>query len=141
MHRVAGQLHSGQRMTRILLVDDDADLRELYMRYLDDAGYCVAVARNGAEAVDVAAMVHPHAIVMDIAMPWMDGCEATRRIKSTDATRAIPIVGLTATPLDEIDDLADSGFARVLAKPCAAAALAEILEEVALRPEAQRGGH
>jgi CheY-like chemotaxis protein len=118
-------------MRRILLVDDDPDLRELYARFLDDAGYCVAVARNGAEAVDVAEMVRPHAIVMDISMPQMNGCEATRRIKSTDTTREIPVVALTSASLDEMgEELSRSGFERVLSKPFAAPALAEVLDEL-----------
>lgn len=119
-------------MRRILVVDDDAEMRELYARYLDDAGYCVSVARDGAEAVDVASMVHPHAIVMDISMPQMNGCEAARRIRDDAETSTVPVVALTATPLEELEDeLASSGFVRVLHKPCAAEDLASVLEEVA----------
>ncbi|MDB4971136.1 MAG: Response regulator [Myxococcales bacterium] len=117
-------------MKRILLVDDDGDLRDLYARYLDDVGYCVAVARDGAEAVDVASMVHPHAIVMDISMPAMNGCEATRRIKSDVETSAVPIVALTGSAPEEIEqEMESSGFARVLQKPCTAPDLASILDD------------
>jgi CheY-like chemotaxis protein len=53
----------------VLLVDDLADQRELYRQYLDFAGYEVAIARDGFEAVDRALHVHPDVIIMDLAMP------------------------------------------------------------------------
>lgn len=114
-------------MKRILLVDDDADLRELYARYLDDAGFCVAVARDGAEAVEVASMVHPHAIVMDLAMPHMDGAEAARRIKADASIPHTPLVGLTGEP-DAAERAAD--FDRMLQKPLPAPQLANLLKSV-----------
>jgi CheY-like chemotaxis protein len=114
-------------MKRILIVDDDADLRELYARYLDDEGYCVAVARDGAEAVEVASMVHPHAIVMDITMPRMDGCEAAWRIRADSETSSIPIVGLTG---ENLADVEDGSFDRMHEKPLAASDLAEMLADL-----------
>lgn len=111
-------------MKRILIVDDDAELRDLYARYLDDEGYCVSVARDGAEAVDVAAMVHPHAIVMDVSMPLMNGCEAAGLIRHRSQTSSIPIVALTA---ESLDDLQGASFDTLLEKPLTPPALAEVL--------------
>ncbi|MCU1278861.1 MAG: Response regulator [bacterium] len=116
-------------MKRLLLVEDDAELRDLYARYLDDAGYCVAVARDGVEAVEVAEMVHPHAIVMDIDLPRMNGCEAARLIRCDAATRDVRLIALTGATEEELAGLPVEEFARVVSKPCAANTLADILAE------------
>jgi CheY-like chemotaxis protein len=112
---------------RILIVDDDADLRDLYARYLDDAGYCVSVARDGAEAVDVAMMVQPHAIVMDVSMPLMNGCEAAGLIRQDSQTATIPIVALTG---EDLAALEGSSFDTMLEKPLTPPALAEVLADI-----------
>ena len=114
-------------MKRILIVDDDADLRDLYARYLDDAGYCVSVARDGAEAVDVAMMVQPHAIVMDVSMPLMNGCEAAGLIRQDSQTATIPIVALTG---EDLAALEGSSFDTMLEKPLTPPALAEVLADI-----------
>lgn len=105
-------------------MDDDAELRDLYARYLDDAGYCVSIARDGAEAVDVATMVQPHAIVMDVAMPLMSGREAAGLIRNDIQTASIPIVALTGERLDELES---GSFDTLLEKPLTPPALAEVL--------------
>ena len=57
------------------------DQRELYRQYLQFAGFDVAVARDGYEAVDCALRVHPDVVIMDLAMPGLDGFETTQRLK------------------------------------------------------------
>ncbi|HEX4462939.1 MAG TPA: response regulator [Polyangia bacterium] len=108
-------------------MDDDAELRDLYARYLDDAGYCVSVARDGAEAVDVATMVQPHAIVMDVSMPLMNGCEAAGLIRNGSQTSSIPIVALTAENLEELEG---GSFDTMLEKPLTPPALEEVLADI-----------
>jgi two-component system, NarL family, response regulator LiaR len=69
-------------MSRLLLVDDDEQFLAALTLLLEDAEFeVVAWARNGAEAVGIAAALEPHLVVMDVDMPVMDGLEATRLIR------------------------------------------------------------
>jgi two-component system cell cycle response regulator DivK len=80
----------------VLLVDDEPDQLDVYRQYLHFEGYRVAVASGGRVALDVALAARPDVIIMDLAMPGMDGFEATRRIKELKATRDIPVIALSA---------------------------------------------
>ena len=102
----------------VLLVDDLADQRELYRQYLDFAGYDVTVARDGFEAVDCALQVHPDVIIMDLAMPGLDGFETTQRLKVLDGTRDIPVIALTAHGELPREWALTAGCAAYLKKPC-----------------------
>src|SRR3954462_13632760 len=86
---------------RVLVVDDQAMVRAGFRLLLaDEPGIeVVAEASNGFEAVDEAARVRPHVVLMDIRMPELDGLEATRRILAADASSRILI--LTTFDLDE----------------------------------------
>jgi len=81
---------------QILVVDDDPLMHRLYQHHLERAGYQMVSARNGREALDAAARQPPQLIVMDIMMPDMDGLEALRELKKSDATKAIPVIIITA---------------------------------------------
>lgn len=83
-------------MPKILVVDDEADVRKLLIMIFRDAGYEVLAAENGLEAVDLARKEHPDLIFLDILMPVMDGFQACSKIKSAPATSDILIVFLTA---------------------------------------------
>jgi two-component system cell cycle response regulator DivK len=102
----------------VLLVDDLADQRELYRQYLEFAGYDVAVARDGFEAVDCALRVHPEVVIMDLAMPGLDGFETTQRLKRLDSTRGIPVIALTAHGELPREWALSAGCAAYLKKPC-----------------------
>ena len=78
----------------VLVVEDYQDAREMYAAYLQFSGYRVAEATNGLEALEQAAELMPDIILMDLALPKMDGWEATRRLKLDEKTRHIPIVAL-----------------------------------------------
>ncbi len=80
---------------RILIVDDSEDVREMYAFYLREVGCHVEVAPDGAAGVQFAERGSFDVIVMDFAMPTMDGREATRRLKADERTRHIPIIILT----------------------------------------------
>jgi CheY-like chemotaxis protein len=109
-----------RRQTRpaVLLVDDLADQRELYRQYLDFAGYDVTVARDGFEAVDRALQIRPDVIIMDLAMPGLDGFETTQRLKGLDTTRDIPVIALTAHGELPREWALTAGCAAYLKKPC-----------------------
>jgi CheY-like chemotaxis protein len=81
---------------QILVVDDDPLMHRLFQHHLERAGYQMVSARTGREALDIAARQPPQLIVMDIMMPDMDGIEALRQLKREDATKAIPVIVITA---------------------------------------------
>jgi two-component system, cell cycle response regulator DivK len=83
-------------MAKIVLVEDNEDNRDMLSRRLTRKGYEVLIAVNGEEAVELVKKEQPALVLMDISLPLMDGFEATRRLKSTDVTKNIPIVALTA---------------------------------------------
>jgi CheY-like chemotaxis protein len=83
-------------MTRILLVEDNPDNRDMLSRRLIRRGFDVAFAEDGVQAVSKARDEAPDLILMDLSLPVMDGWEATRAIKADQATRAIPVIALTA---------------------------------------------
>ena len=83
-------------MTRILLVEDNPENRDMLSRRLIRRGYVVEFAEDGEEAVRKARELSPALILMDLSLPVMDGWEATRRIKADAATAAIPVIALTA---------------------------------------------
>src|SRR3989338_6959879 len=83
----------------VLLVEDDPPSIDIMQRELKLLGYEVTLARNGAEAVEIADSQLPSLIVMDILMPKMDGFEATAHIRNNPKTHSIPIIAATAKAL------------------------------------------
>ncbi len=83
-------------MPKILLVEDNEMNRDMLSRRLERRGYSVLTAIDGQQGVDRAAADAPDLILMDMSLPIIDGWAATRRIKSVDATRGIPVIALTA---------------------------------------------
>ena len=81
-------------MTKILLVEDDANQALLYQQELEADGYKVALAQNGREAVDMVENTHPDLVIMDISMPGMDGIEAMGRVLSRH--NKLPVILNTA---------------------------------------------
>jgi diguanylate cyclase (GGDEF)-like protein len=80
----------------ILVADDEPVNRALIQRRLEREGYHVLTARNGNEAVEQALASLPDLVILDVMMPEMDGMDACRLIKETEATRDIPIIFLSA---------------------------------------------
>lgn len=82
--------------SKVLIVDDDVDARELLRIYLHDAGYDTVEAQNGEQAVDLAATVSPDLVLMDAMLPRMNGFEAARRIKQECSGEFLPIIMVSA---------------------------------------------
>jgi len=83
-------------MPKILLVEDNEMNRDMLSRRLQKRGYEVVIAVDGQQGVTLAQTEAPALIVMDMSLPVLDGWEATRQLKAAPATRAIPIIALTA---------------------------------------------
>jgi len=83
---------------KVLLVEDNADVRRLYAIGLNQRGYEVKLAANGAEAVDRVATERPDYILLDWMMPLMDGREVVERLDSQDGTRDIEIIVISGQP-------------------------------------------
>jgi len=81
---------------KILIVDDNQDSRELVSKILKSRGYRTIEAIDGEEALEKAMSEKPDLILMDISIPKIDGYEVTKRLKSTEEFKYIPIVALTA---------------------------------------------
>ena len=82
----------------VLLVEDSQDERDMYTRQLVATGYSVQVAENGEVALQRVAAQVPDVVVMDLAMPVLDGWEATRRLK--EAYPSVPVIVLSACDTD-----------------------------------------
>jgi two-component system, cell cycle response regulator DivK len=101
----------------VLVVDDDSDARTIYAMSLRAKGCDVFTAKDGREALEKANDLWPDIIVMDLAMPHVDGWEAIRRLNESSWTREIPIVAVSAVPYSRQTALA-AGCDAYLTKPC-----------------------
>ena len=83
-------------MATLLLVEDDAMIRDIASRRLQQEGYQVITAVNGAVAIVRARSAHPDLVLMDMGIPLISGYQATERLKAMPETAVIPIIALTA---------------------------------------------
>ena len=86
-------------MAKILLVEDNEDNRDMLIRRLERRGFVVVMAVDGAEGIAKAGSEQPDLILMDMGLPVVDGWAATGQIKSSPATRHIPVIGLSANAM------------------------------------------
>ncbi|MBI4457713.1 response regulator [Candidatus Uhrbacteria bacterium] len=84
-----------KKRTHILMVDDDPDIRRIFGGYMAEMGLEIYYAHDGNRGREAARRLKPDLILMDVAMPVMDGMEAALRLKTEDVTKDIPIVMLT----------------------------------------------
>jgi DNA-binding response OmpR family regulator len=84
-------------MALILVVDDDVDVAKTIELDLTQGGYQVVIANNGYEALQSAQLERPDLVLLDIAMPEMDGIEVCRRLRASPVTASIPILFLTVS--------------------------------------------
>jgi len=112
-------MSSANHTSRVLLVEDYDDAREMYSEYLTFAGFEMVQAANGLEAIRQALESQPHIVVMDLSLPEMDGWETTRRLKADQRTAGIPVLALTGHVLTDFSRRAkQAGFKGFLTKPC-----------------------
>ena len=103
----------------ILVVEDYDDAREMYVEYLTFTGFRVESATNGLEAIEMTHRLKPDLVLMDLALPKLDGWEATRRLKSDPATARIPVIALTGHALaGHAERAREAGCDSFITKPC-----------------------
>jgi two-component system cell cycle response regulator DivK len=121
---------SDRRTPLLLLVEDDLDTRTLFAECLTNLGFRVHVARNGNEGLQVALAEPPDVVVLDLAMPQLDGWETARLLRCYTATDTIPIVAFTArTDPQDVARAREAGCVRVVAKPCTPERLESVVRE------------
>jgi two-component system alkaline phosphatase synthesis response regulator PhoP len=107
-------------MTKILIAEDERDIRDLIAFTLKFAGYDVVTANNGEEAVQLTLQELPDLVITDVRMPKMTGYEACRQIKANPLTQHIPVVFLSAKGQEaEVQTGLESGADEYLLKPFA----------------------
>src|SRR5215218_9866454 len=89
-----------ERRPLILIVDDHPDSRAMYCSFLEIEGFACVQADDGAAALRLASELRPALVIMDIAMPRMDGLEAVEEMKRDPVLRSIPVIVLTALAMD-----------------------------------------
>jgi CheY-like chemotaxis protein len=113
---------------KILLVDDNDEVRELLALFIKGLGYKVFEAATGLEAIHKASTIHPDLIMMDLGLPGLNGVETTACLKANLATRELPVLISTAyaAGIDTRRAL-DAGAAEILLKPLNLTTLRDVL--------------
>ena len=113
---------------KILLVEDNDEIRELLALFMKRLGYKVFEATTGVEAIDLASTVQPDLIMMDLRLPEMNGAEATAHLKANPSTRDVPLLVVTASGSSTDRRRAlDAGAAEILLKPIDVTTLSNVL--------------
>ena len=112
-------LRNRRRAGLVLIVDDSLHTRELYTEYLTFRGLGVITAPDGEAGLALALAMRPDVIIMDLAMPGLNGITVTNRLKQHPRTRRIPVVVLTGYAFRAIQQGAlEAGADAFLTKPC-----------------------
>jgi CheY-like chemotaxis protein len=116
----------------VLIVDDDPFIRKLIATTLEDvSGFELAEAGDGAEALEMAAHLHPRIIFLDVDMPRLDGISACRALRASQETRGATIVILTAANADEVEHRAsEAGADLFLTKPFSPLELLRLVDQL-----------
>jgi CheY-like chemotaxis protein len=122
-------------MTKILVAEDETDIRELIAYSLVNiGGFQVVKARNGEEAIELARTELPDLILMDVRMPRMTGVEACAKLKENPDTKDIPVVFLSAMGQEqEIQHGMDVGAMEYILKPFAPEVLMDKVHDILKR--------
>jgi len=115
---------------KVLVVDDDAELRELFEQGLELAGFEVYLAGDGPCGIEMAKEKRPTLIVLDVTMEGMNGLEALSELKSYDETKDIPVFMLTGkSGMDDVKRAMELGAVDYITKPVEVMKLGPMLRE------------
>ena len=119
---------------RLLVAEDDADNRRIVVKILTVEGHETLEAADGRTTVELARRQRPDLILMDLAMPGMDGWEAARRLKADPETADIPIIALTAFAMRGDEERArQAGCDAYLSKPCRPQTIRDVVRQFLAR--------
>jgi|SRR6266496_4148520 CheY-like chemotaxis protein len=117
----------------VLIVDDNDYLREIFSSILRFSGYEIVEAESGAEAIEKAAAAKPHLILLDLALPDMNGIDVARSIKRNQRSAHIPIIVCSASSTEgEKEDSLSAGVVDYLQKPISSQVLKAKIEKFIL---------
>lgn len=126
-------------MPKILIAEDEPDIRELVAFTLKFGGFEVVVTTNGAEAVEKAPEVSPDLILLDVRMPRMTGYEACKALKENPITADIPVVFLSAKGQEqEVGQGMEAGATDYILKPFAPDVLLQRVRELIAKAESEK---
>lgn len=122
-------MEKDSRDRTILIVEDSDDARYFMRLALEDMGYLIVEAENGARAVEVAEAERPDIVLMDLSLPVMDGIMATRKIRETDGLGSVPVIAVTAHQETDFREGAKAaGFNAYVTKPIDIEFLSELIK-------------
>lgn len=116
---------------KILLADDEEDIKTVMRLFLEEKGYDIITAFDGLDAIDVTRTEKPDLILLDIMMPVINGFEVCQKLKADVATANIPIVMLSAAAhADSVKKGLDAGAVDYLVKPFDPEKLEEVIQRI-----------
>ena len=101
---------------KVLVVDDEFEIRDVLSRFLTEEGYEIILASNGEEALELVEREKPQVILLDILMPGIDGIETCKRLKENEKTKFIPVIMATAL-WDTYEEAIEAGAEDFVTKP------------------------
>ncbi|WP_226344430.1 response regulator transcription factor [Agilicoccus flavus] len=121
--------------TRVVVADDDPDIRELVTFKLEQAGYVIDAVEDGAAAWETIAAAPPRLAVLDVMMPGLSGLDVLRKLREEPATRDVPVILLTARSRDsDVDGGFAAGATDYVIKPFSPRELVHRVSSVLRRP-------
>jgi two-component system cell cycle response regulator DivK len=124
-----------ERAVQILVIEDDISTQTLIRDVLECSGYCCTTVGSAEEGMSMLETLKPALILLDINLPGMDGIAAARRLKSSPATQAIKLVGMSAHALvNEISLIETADFDDFITKPFSYKALLQLVEARLVKP-------
>ena len=114
----------------ILLVDDNADVLEIFELMLASKGFLIITAHSAEQAIALLETIRPSAVITDLMMPDMSGVDFIRYIRSSTEYAAIPIVAVSAMGAGHLEEAKQAGASMVLSKPVDLTMLADNLWEL-----------
>jgi CheY-like chemotaxis protein len=120
-------LETQERIVRVLVVDDDANIRRMIIAALRRDGYTFLEAPNGRDALDLMRSEHPDVVVLDLMMPILSGWDVLRERMDDEQLRSIPVIIVSANKDPEVATVVDQGICAFLPKPFDIGALSALV--------------